>query len=350
MKRALALIALLLVALPATADAKKAKKVKVASVAVTFTVRNTNTSKFACPSDGATYQVRGHITGPASALASVSKKKKKRPKGATLYLHGLGVAEWLWYFPAVPSYSYAHQQARAGHISVTVDRLGYGASSRPDGNQVCIGSEADVAHQLVQALKTGAYTPATGTARKYRRVALAGHSASGEISVLEAYSYRDVDALIVVAFSFSNLPAANISFGNQRDACQAGTGPSPGYGWFGLPGAEFEKTFFHSATKAVRSAAVPLHPPDPCGLNLSLTDALNAQRAGASTIKVPALEICGTNDVLYPTYGCEAQLDRFASKDKRTILVKNAGHGLPLEKPARTFREKVGRWLTRRGF
>jgi pimeloyl-ACP methyl ester carboxylesterase len=352
MKRALvsiALVGLLLAASPA--EAKKHRKPKVRSVAVTFTVHNTNTSKFACTSDGATYQVRGHITGPASVIASTSRKKKRRAKGATIYLHGLGVAEWLWYFPtSYRSYNTAIQEARSGHVSVTVDRLGYGASSHPPGNQVCIGSEADVAHQLVQALKTGTYAVATGKPRRYKRVALAGHSAAGEISILEAYSYHDVNAVIVVAFSFSNLAAANVAFGNQRNSCTAGTGPAPGYAYFGQPGKEFEKTFFHSAPAVIRAIAVPLHPADPCGLNLSLTDAINKQAAGVRTIKVPALEVCGANDVLYATFGCDAQLERFASKDKKEIIIKNAGHGLPLEKPARTFQRKLGRWLSRRGF
>jgi pimeloyl-ACP methyl ester carboxylesterase len=350
MKRLVVSIALvvLLIAAPA-ADGKRRTKRAIKSVAVTFTVRNTNTSKFACASDGGTYQVNGHITGPASAVASASKKKRKRPRSATIYLHGLGVAEWLWYFPTA-SYNYALRQARAGHVSVTVDRLGYRASSHPPGNQVCIGSEADVAHQLVQALRTGSYAPASGKPVRYKRIALAGHSASGEISILEAYSYRDVNALIVVAFSFSNLQAANVTFGNQRNACAAGTGPSPGYAYFGATAAEFEKAFFHSAVRSVRAVADPLHPPDPCGLNLSLTDALNKQAAGARTIKVPALGICGARDALYAPFGCEAQIDRFASKDKKTIIIRNAGHGLPLEKTAPTFRRKLGRWLSRRGF
>jgi pimeloyl-ACP methyl ester carboxylesterase len=354
MKRALALAGLLLllpILLPAAADAKR---VKTASVVATFTVRNTDTSQFACASDGGTYEVKGHVTGPASALASTSKPKK-RSKGATLYLHGLGVGEWLWNFAPIPSFNYALQQAKAGHVSVTVDRLGYGASSRPpDGNMICIGSEADIAHQIVQALKSGAYAVASGKARKYRRVALAGHSAAGEISILEAYSYKDVNALIVVGFSFSNLPAANITFGNQRNACQAAAPPAPGvpgsYQLFGQAGAEFQKTFFHSATKAVRDAATPLHKPDPCGDNVSLTEALNKQAAGARTIKVPVLEVCGANDALYASYGCALQTDRFASRDKKTIIIKNAGHGLPLEKPARSFRNKLAGWLSRRGF
>jgi pimeloyl-ACP methyl ester carboxylesterase len=353
MKRLLgscAVVLCLLLLAPAAGQAKAKKSVKTASVGVTFTVRNTDTSQFACPSDGGTYEVKGHLTGPASALASSSKKKKKkRPKGATLYLHGLGVGEWLWYF-GIPSYNYALQQAKAGHVSVTVDRLGYGASGRPDGNQNCIGSQADVAHQIVQALKTGSYAVATGKAVKYKRVALAGHSAAGEISILEAYSYRDVNALVVVAFSFSNLAAANIAFGNQRNSCQAGGNPVPGYAYFGQNGAEFQQTFFHSAVKAVRDQATPLHPADPCGNNLSLTDAINQQAAGARKIKVPALVICGANDVLYAPFGCDAQAERFRSKDTRSVTINNAGHGLPLEKPAAKFRKKLGAWLSKRGF
>jgi pimeloyl-ACP methyl ester carboxylesterase len=159
-----------------------------------------------------------------------------------------------------------------------------------------------------------------------------------------------VSALIVVAFSFSNLPAANITFGNQRNQCQSGQTVGPGYAFFGQTGAEFEQTFFHSATSAVRSQAVSQHPADPCGLNLSLTDAINQQRAGAQKIKIPAVVVCGANDVLYAPFGCEAQAERFGSRDKRTIIINNAGHGLPLEKPAPTFRQKLGRWLSKRGF
>ncbi len=361
MKRALASIVLaaFLIALPASAQAKKkAKSVKTSSVAVTFTVKNTDTSQFKCTSDGATYQVKGHITGPASALAASSKKKKKKAKAgsaATLYLHGLGLGEWLWDFQPIAAFNYALQQAKAGHVSVTVDRIGYGASGHPDGNQVCIGSQADVAHQLVQSLKNGTYTPAAGKAKKYKRVALAGHSAAGEMTILEAYSYGDVNAVIVVGFSYSNLFAANTAFGNQRNVCQAGGIPpatvgAPNYAFFGQNGAEFQAAMFHSATAAVRAAAVPLHNPDPCGDNLSLTDAINQQATGARKIKVPAVVVCGANDALYAPFGCDAQAARFGGRDKRSISIRNAGHALPLEATAKTFRSKLGSWLSARGF
>ena len=144
----------------------------------------------------------------------------------TLYLHGLGLGEWLWNFQPVKSYNFVAGMARAGHASVTVDRLGYGASDKPpDGKSVCIGSQADVAHQIVGQLKAGSYTVQGGKARKFKRVGLVGHSAAGQISITEAYTYRDLKALVVVGFSFSNLPRGNDEFGFQRIACDAGGDP-----------------------------------------------------------------------------------------------------------------------------
>ena len=48
-----------------------------------------------CTPDGGTYTVRGHLTGPAGASG------QGKPRGVTLYLHGLGLGEWLWNFQPV---------------------------------------------------------------------------------------------------------------------------------------------------------------------------------------------------------------------------------------------------------
>ena len=151
------------------------------SLPVSFQVKNTNTTAAPkCTPDGAAYTVRGHLTAPA----------KGKRAGVTLYLHGLGLGEWLWNFQPVKSYNFVAGMARTGHASVTVDRLGYGASDKPpDGKSICIGSQADVAHQIVGQLKAGSYTVQGGKARKFKRVGLVGHSAAGQISITEAYTY-----------------------------------------------------------------------------------------------------------------------------------------------------------------
>jgi pimeloyl-ACP methyl ester carboxylesterase len=319
----------------------QARAVKVSSLPVAFQVKNTNTAIAPCTPDGATYTVRGHITGP---------KSFKRP-GVTLYLHGLGLGEWLWYFQPVKSYNFVRGMARARHVSVTVDRLGYGTSDKPaSGKATCIGSQADVAHQIVGQLKAGTYTVTGGAPRKYKRVALAGHSAAGQIAITEAYSYGDLRALVVVGFSFSNLPRGNDEFGFERIACDKGGDPVPGltdYAFFGRTDAGFRSTMFRSAPKAVQDAAIPLHYPDPCGDNYSLIDTIQRQAANVGKVKSPVLVVCGSNDVLYAPFGCEAQGDRFSKG--RTLILRNTGHGVPLERSAKTFRKRLSRFLGRYG-
>jgi pimeloyl-ACP methyl ester carboxylesterase len=315
--------------------------VKVASLPVAFTVKNTNTAIAPCTPDGATYTVRGHITGP---------KSLKRP-GVTLYLHGLGLGEWLWNFQPVKSYSFVRGMARSRHVSVSVDRLGYGASDKPaSGKVTCIGSQADIAHQIVGQLKAGTYAVTGGAPRKFKRVAIAGHSAAGQIAITEAYSYRDLRALVIVGFSYSNLPRGNDEFGFQRIACDKGGDPFPGltdYAFFGRTAAGFRSTMFRSAPKAVQDAGVKLHNPDPCGDNYSLIDTIQRQAANAGRFKGPVLVVCGDKDVLYAPFGCEAQGDRFSKGS--TVILENTAHGVPLERSAKTFRKRLSRFLRRYG-
>jgi pimeloyl-ACP methyl ester carboxylesterase len=329
-----------------------------ASKAVTFSVQNVNRSKLACGTDGATYQVKGHLVGPRATIAS-SSRRRKHPRAATLYLHGLGFGEWFWNFSAVPGYDYASLQAKSGHTSVVIDRLGYDSSGHPDGNRSCLGGQADIAHQVVQQLRKGTYTVEPGKAVRFKKIALAGHSAGSGIADIEAYSFKDVDALIVMSFSYSNLPRAQIALGPTRDKCLAGGDPAEpglpsGYAFYGQPTApDFQSIMFANAnaTKPVLDAASALRNRDPCGDTNTLVPALLQERAQVGKIKVPVLTICGTKDALYSSLGCGQQEERYTHSRSRTLeLVKGAGHALTLERTAGTFRKKVGRWLKRRGF
>jgi pimeloyl-ACP methyl ester carboxylesterase len=337
------------------ADAQAATR-KISALPVTFDVRNVNTSKLACATDGASYQIKGHIVGPRSALAGASARKRKRT-GVTLYLHGLGFGEWFWRFTAVPTFDYAAAQARTGHTSVVIDRLGYDTSGHPAGKSSCLGGQADIAHQVVQALRSGKYAVTGGRAKRFRRVALAGHSAGGGIAMLEAYSFRDVDALAVMSFSYANLPRAQLALGPTRDACLAGGVPAEaglpsGYAFYGKDDpADFQSIMFHGASAAVLGAATPLRNRDPCGDIDSIIPALLQQTTALRQITVPVLVICGTRDALYSSLGCGQEEAKFTrSRRTKLELVRNAGHAVTLDPPARTFRRKVSRWLSRYGF
>jgi pimeloyl-ACP methyl ester carboxylesterase len=64
-------------------------------------------------------------------------------------------------------------------------------------------------------------------------------------------------------------------------------------------------------------------------------------------VKVPVLVACGANDVLYASFGCEAQAERF--KKGSSLTLRNTAHGVPLERGAKTFRKRLGRFLRRSG-
>jgi pimeloyl-ACP methyl ester carboxylesterase len=334
------------------ATARTGARRAVVSKAVSFTVQNVNRSKLPCRTDGATYQIRGHIVGPRSALGKSSRRRKR---AATLYLHGLGLGEFFWSFKQIPGYDYVAALARAGHVSVVIDRLGYDSSAGLDGNQSCLGGQADIAHQIVGQLRSGKYAVEGGNAVRFRELALAGHSAGVLIANIEAYSFKDVDALVIMSFSFASTPFARTEFLGARNACLAGGQPSepggpPGYAYFGQAADAFKAIFIHSATQPVIDAASALHNRDPCGDTASLVPAL-VQTGSVKAIKVPVLVICGTKDALFSPKGCRLQKSRYiGSRDVSLALVKNAAHALTLEREAATFRKKVSRWLTRRGF
>ena len=189
--------------------------------------------------------------------------------------------------------------ARAGHASVTVDRLGYGASDKP------LDGKRDL-HRLAGRRRAPDRGPAESRVPTRRRAsrrgsssgsALAGHSAAGQISITEAYTYRDLKALVIVGFSYSNLPRGNDEFGFQRIACDKGGDPI-----VTVPRASTSTTL-SSAVRTPASAArcstarprrsqdaaVKLHYRDPCGDNYSLIDTIQKQAANAGKVTVPVL-------------------------------------------------------------
>src|ERR1700759_1467907 len=102
MRRSVLLVALLGAGLVPPAAAASGR---IVDEPVAFRVQNTNTSQVPCQSDGATYVVRGHLTGPRSA------------RTVTLSYEGFDSGEWNWRFRRVPGYDYAADMATRGHGS-----------------------------------------------------------------------------------------------------------------------------------------------------------------------------------------------------------------------------------------
>lgn len=315
---------------------------------VSFEVQNVNRSKIPCEVDGQTYTVRGSITGPREALED--------PQAVTLFLHGLSYGEFFGNFNEQPGYNFAEKQAAAGHVTVTVDRLGYDSSDKPDGTGICFGSRADVAHQIVTQLRSGDYQAddaAGGPA--FEKVVLAGHSVGGIIAQAEAYSFGDIDGLMVLSYSDTTVsPAAMGALETAIAACEAGGSTSegdpgsPGYVFFGAETPEmFIKAHFFTdnAEPAVVDATAALRNMDPCGDITSYKAAVDTNKENVGSITTPTLVLIGGEDAIYPIQAEEQAALLTGVEDITSVTIPDTGHALTLHKSKDQFSAEASAWL-----
>src|SRR3989454_6367553 len=203
----------------------------IVELPVSFQVVNTNTSGAACPWDGLPYTVRGHLVGAQSIIYGPA------PRAITVYVHGFSSSEPNWSFKLVPGYDLPVEMAKLGHVSLVINRLGYSPSDHPPGLESCIGSAADVVHQVIGQLRgPGAQLP-DGTRVAFSTVALAGHDTGATVAEVEAYSYKDIDGLFISAFANTGFTQKITEWSIKAGAaCLQGGQPSdqgaPNYHYF----------------------------------------------------------------------------------------------------------------------
>ncbi len=135
-----------------------------------------------------TYQVVGTLCsqGPVAG------------KTIQLLLHGATYARYYWDFPYQSEhYSYVHSATKRGYATFNLDRIGNGASDRPDGNLVTVEANGFVVHQVVQALRAGQIGSVS-----FGKVIVVGHS-MGSFTALEyAGSFPgEADGVILTGFT-----------------------------------------------------------------------------------------------------------------------------------------------------
>jgi len=268
----------------------------------------------------------------------------------TVYLHGAAVPEATWRMP-VPGYDYGREQARRGHLSVTLDRLSYGSSPTPNGLQTCFGSQADMAHQIVGQLRAGTYE--ADAPIRFSRIALAGHSAGQVIAQIAAYSFGDIDALVVGGWGDPVAKAEDfVVLVPTVATCATGGEPKrpgqpAGYA-FTFKGVVREFLFYNAEERVIQ-AYVSRHERDACDASLATAPPINA--LALSRVQVPVFLFYGLNDALWPPPTGERQRSLFRGSHDVTLLqLPDTGHMIMLGRTAPTFRSAVSAWLADHGF
>jgi pimeloyl-ACP methyl ester carboxylesterase len=314
-----------------------------------FRVQNTNTSGVPCPSDNAAYTVRGHLVGPQSVLAGPAQRV------VTVYLTGEDIGESNWRLTAVPGYDWPSQMAQLGHVSLTIDMLGYGGSGHPDGQQSCWGSQADVAHQVITQLRNGTYAVGRGLPVKFQQVVLAGHDAGGAIAEIEAYSYKDIDGLALVTYADQGFtPLLMERFARAGTVCAAGGEPAypggPGGYYYMERPDEYGPDLFYDADPAVIDAVIRLRERNPCGGIAWATTAINTNLVRDAEITKPVLLVIGREDKIWTQDGWALQKGHFTgSSDVTAVSIPGTGHYPMFEGTLSQpggFRETFQNWLT----
>src|SRR5919197_3347400 len=327
----------------------------IVDVPVSFQVQNTNTSRDPCPSDGKSYVVRGHLTGPRAAIEGPA------PRAVTLYYEGFDAGEWNWRFRIAPRHDYAAEMAKLGQAPVTVDQVGYGASGHPQGNDTCVGAQADIAHQIIGQLRSGAYSAQGRSPVAFSKVVLGAHDVGGAAAEVEAYSYDDIDGLMVFTYQDQGYTPFVLEIAANAGArCAAGGEPAypggPG-GYVYYPQVSDWPTIMPNSDPAVIAGAIASRDRNPCGLipSTATTAALNYTGAttrsmGLGEIHVPVLLVLGASDPVFTHEGFDQQARYFTgSHDVTAVLMPGTGHFETLDRNAPRFRALVADWLGTRG-
>jgi pimeloyl-ACP methyl ester carboxylesterase len=328
-----ALVAALLVTLPARVEAQDAPPPRVCQrhdIAVSLV-----------PNTPAT----AHVAARLCARGALTPTRTVQ-----VLLAGNTYASTYWDFPYRPErYSYVHWMTDAGYVTLSVDRIGSGESSRP--LLVDMETNAWVIEQVVARLADGSLAGVS-----FSKIVLVGHSYGSAVGMLVASRSSAVDGLLVsgmlhgVGYGF--LFNATAMYPAQLDPRFFGQGVPVGYlttlpgqrdVFYWMPGTEPEVIATDEATKDTMTAEETLTQEQGLLATLSLS--------------VPVLSVVGDHDATFcgvPTCsqpGSAVELEPLYYPPAAQLemrVVPNAGHDLNLHLSAPTWFALAREWLDRR--
>ena len=165
--------------------------------------------------------------GPATVAGTLCVPADQPASTIEVLVSGLTYDRVYWELPpASNTPGYQQSVAERGYATLALDRLGTGASSHPAASALTYSAELDALHQVISAIRAGALG-------RYRPLVLVGHSYGSGLSVGEAGTYHDVDALVLSGWAHSQ-GTAGLAFYNalvdaRTDPVTGPTDPPAGY-------------------------------------------------------------------------------------------------------------------------
>ncbi len=313
----------------------------------------------AAPAQAACSSVRIPVTlaegdAPRATIAGTLCRPARSPRAVQLLVHGSTYDRRYWAWPGHGgTYSYAGAMQRAGYATLAIDRLGSGASTRPEAGLVSYANNIRAVDQTVDWLRR----------RLPRaRVVLVGHSYGTLVSSAVAGRRRDIAAL--VATGATTTAGAATAGGLAPCLVDARTDPvtrplvPKGDGGAGYltsragcrAGVFFDAAFADPAVIAEDEARKgTLTPAEVVGSPLS-----GVGRWPVGGVRAPVLVAVGDRDTLFcaPSAVCSSSAALEASERagwRRTrvtgLVHPGSGHNLNLHRSAPAFFSAVACWL-----
>ncbi|MFI6956467.1 alpha/beta hydrolase [Nocardia sp. NPDC050408] len=167
---------------------------------------------------------------PLGALGATLCPPVQPTDTIVVLLSGAATNAGYWEFPYKPeTYSFRRAMNAAGYATLLLDRLGSGTSTHPPSIAVTSTAQARDIYKIVSRLRNGSHGHGP-----FATIVLGGVSLGAGISVLEATTYHDVDAVLLTGFSHAvdpvgTLKAAATFVPAGSDPRFAGRGLEPGY-------------------------------------------------------------------------------------------------------------------------
>lgn len=298
------------------------------------------------PSDTDVYSVFGVLC----ARGSIHQKT------VLVTLHGSTYSHLYWDFPFQPeTYSFVRRATAEGYAVLNIDRIGIGRSDHPPAEEVTIGADAHVVHQIVQALRGGDLVVPSFGRIQAERVALVGHSLGSVIAIEEAATYGDVEGIVLTGVSHTVTPVLNEILGAlypaNLDPRFAGRNIPDGY-LTSLPGTR--GIFYHLPSVDPLVLAIDEQTKEtvtPAELNTAFP-----ALAMSGAVHTPVFVIVGDFDLAFcgaPSCSASGSLNDEvglfpADACVETAVVADAGHDLNLQFQAPIAYDAVLDWLDRR--